>query len=651
MNRRDWAARLGVVLGYVLVAVAFTWPLPLYLGTRLTGDPGGDTGVYVWNQWVFQHETATGSNPLSTQQILSLSQRVDLSQHNYTAFLNLLALPLIPVFGVIVSFNTVLIAVTALTGLCGYALARLAFPTNRVEAFAGGLAFAWAPAVVARTTGHFSLVAAAPLAAFMWCLIKAERTRQLRYAALGGLAMAWAAFCDAYFAVFCVMVAGLYVLSVLLLITRREPRHTIPWVWLLNLSILITAGLVLGLAFGRGGRLELLGAHVSVRGLYTPVLALTVLVLIRIALLFQAHLAAVSQVSWVWRFAVIAGIASAGPLSPVIYGLGQGIVDGQFVSPPVLWRSSPRGVDLFAYVHPNPNHPVSKWLLGDGQTAAPTVFVEYTAAFSLVAVGLVIAGLVLARFRPSPSWWWLTVGAMALSLGPFIIAGGLNTYVPGPWAILRYVPVISAVRTPTRFAIVAALGLAMLMAGALASLGERWPHRRRAIGWTAVVLLLVELMPAPRPLYAATYSPLTTLIAADPRPARVLNLPFGVRDGRSSAGDFSARYQFEQTRHQKPLIGGYLSRVSERRLAGMIDRYPPLGPLVAMSEGRTLSDAEAARFVADGPAFVAAADIGYVVIDASRSTPQMQALAIAAMDLETIAKDGSTTLYRPRQMR
>ena len=56
--------------------------------------------MYVWNQWVFQHETATGSNPLSTQQILSLSQRVDLSQHNYTAFLNLLALPLIPVVGV-----------------------------------------------------------------------------------------------------------------------------------------------------------------------------------------------------------------------------------------------------------------------------------------------------------------------------------------------------------------------------------------------------------------------------------------------------------------------------------------------------------------------------------------------------------------------
>jgi hypothetical protein len=168
MARREWGPRLGVALGYVLVALAFTWPLPLYLGTRLTGDPGGDTGVYVWNQWVFQHETATLSNPLSTQQILSLSQRVDLSQHNYTAFLNLLALPLIPWLGVVPAFNVVLLLIAVITALCGYALARLAFPTTRLEAFAGGLAFAWAPAIVARTSGHFSLVAAAPLAAFAW---------------------------------------------------------------------------------------------------------------------------------------------------------------------------------------------------------------------------------------------------------------------------------------------------------------------------------------------------------------------------------------------------------------------------------------------------------------------------------------------------
>lgn len=653
MSTRDaWPPRLAVVLGYVLVAVAFTWPLPLHLASHLTGDPGGDTGVYVWNQWLFQHEAALGSNPLTTQQILALSQqRVDLSQHNYTAFLNLLAFPLIPTVGVVAAFNLVMLIATVLTALCGYALARLSFSATRVEAFAAGLAFAWSPVLVARTTGHVSLVAAAPLAAFLWCIIKAERTREMRFAVLAGLSMAWAAFCDPYFAVFCVLLASLYVASLLLEVSRRQSFNHVPWVWVVDVLILVMSGLVVGLAFGRGGRLEVLGLQVSVRGLYTPVFVLTLLVIARFALVFRPRIVGLSQSSWVLRFAVIAGIACAGPLSPVLYGLSQRLADGRFVSPPILWRSSPRGVDLLAYLHPNPNNVVSKLLLGDGQSVAPVVFVEYTAAFSLIALGVIAAAVAWAQFRPRQGWWWLTFGFTALSLGPFVIAAGMNTYVPGPWALLRYVPVINAVRTPTRFAIVAALGLAMLLAGALVAMGERWPRRRRALAWVVLVLLFVELMPAPRPLFSAVYSPLSDIIAADSRDVRVLNLPFGVRDGTSSAGNFSARYQFEQTRHGKALIGGYLSRVSERRRLSMVEQYPIIAGLLAMSEGEPLAAEEAAAFVAQGPKFVTDARVGYVLIDRDRVGPQFEALSLAAFDLEPIASDGSITLYRPRKLR
>jgi hypothetical protein len=104
--RRVRASQLAVVLGYVLAAVVFTWPLALHLSTHFTGDPGGDTGVYVWNQWVFHQELTTGHNPLTTEKILSLSApAVDLTQHNYTAFLNVMALPLISGLGVVRSFN------------------------------------------------------------------------------------------------------------------------------------------------------------------------------------------------------------------------------------------------------------------------------------------------------------------------------------------------------------------------------------------------------------------------------------------------------------------------------------------------------------------------------------------------------------------
>lgn len=648
MSRRVWLPRLGVVAGYVIVALAFTWPLPLHLGSHLTGDPAGDTGVYVWNQWVFQAEAASGRNPLSTERIFSLSQRVDLSQHNYTAFLDLLALPLIPVAGVVASFNLVLLIAMVLTALCTFALARLAFPAStRVEAFAAGLAFAWSPVLVARTTGHVSLVAAAPLAAFLWCLIKADRTRATRYAALAGLAMAWAAFCDVYYAVFSVMMMGLYVLAQVLSVRRREHLTRVPWAWLLNVMILSTAGLVAGLAFGRGGRIEVFGLPISVRGLYTPVLILTVLILLRLAITFRPRIDALDRGSWVLKFAAIAGLVCAAPLSPVLYGLGQRIADGRFVSPPILWRSSPRGIDLLALFHPNPNHVLSRWLIGDLQSAAPVPFVEYTAALSFVALAVIAIGVSRAGFRPKQGWWWLTVGFAALALGPFVIVGGANLYAPGPWALMRYVPVISTVRTPTRLAIVAALGVAVLLAGALAAIGAKWPHRRRLVSSAVLALLAFELMPAPRPLYSAEYSPLSAIIASDPRPVRVLNLPFGVRDGTSSFGDFSARYQFEQTRHGKALIGGYLSRVSKRRLASM-RADPTLSALLTLSEGGEIGEDDRRRLVADGSAFVTRSHVGYVVVDHERTPPPLTRLAIEAFGLEQIAHDDRYTLYRPR---
>ena len=82
----------------------------------------------------------------------------------------------------------------------------------------------------------------------------------------------------------------------------------------------------------------------------------------------------------------------------------------------------------------------------------------------------------------SKRWLAITIGFALLALGPFIYVAGFNTHVPGPWALMRYVPVVGLARMPTRFAIVASIGVAVLMAGALASLGARWPERRRLIG-------------------------------------------------------------------------------------------------------------------------------------------------------------------------
>lgn len=651
MSRRAWLPHLAAVVGYVAVAVAFSWPLLPNLGTHLSGDPGGDTGVYVWNQWVFRHGVLDEHrNPLTTEHIFSLTGRpVDLTQHNYTLFANLLALPWIDALGPVITFNLVYLATVVLTAWMTFVLARRVTEGATAEAWLAGLAFAWAPVLVARSTGHFSLVAAAPLAAFLWCLHRVERSERLGDSVLAGVCVAWAAACDAYYAVYCAVIAAIYVGSRLLRLEWRPEWRQRPGLWMLDLCLLLTGGLVVGLVTGRGGRFELLGVPVSVRGMYSPVLLLTLLVVARVLLHLQPRLLPVGLPSGrSVGLTAAAGLAGVIMLSPTLYGAATRLLEGTWVSPPTYWRSSPPGVDLLALVAPNPSHPVVRWFVGDAQAAAPTVFVEFTAALGWVVLATVALAIWRAGLR-ARGWFWTLGIFVALSLGPFIHVGGVNTYVPGPWAVLRYVPIVNLTRMPGRFAIVAALCASVLFALALRALGDRWPTRRRAIVATAGVLVLLELFPGPRPLYSAAVPSVYVTVREDPRPVRVLELPFGVRDGVSSEGDFSARYQFHQTVHGKRLLGGYLSRVSQRRFRE-VGGTPLLAGLLRLSEGRELPTQELGQLAAVVPELIERAQIAWVVIHPSRTPPALARFAESAFDLELVAHDGDTVLYRTRAL-
>jgi hypothetical protein len=464
-----------------------------------------------------------------------------------------------------------------------------------------------------------------------------------------GLAVAWAAFCDVYYAVFCLAIAAGYVCLTLLRIRVSPRTRRTPWTWAFDVLLLVMAGLVVGLLFGRGGRFEVFGIGVSVRGLYTPVALMTMLVLLRVAFHLRPVMGArPARLPSLLRFALIAALACAIPLGPVIVDVAAHVLDGQPLAPPTSWRSSPRGLDLLAWFHPNPNHPLSRAWLGDGLATAPTVFVEYTAALSAVALAVVGLALWCAGFRPRAGWLWLTGGFAAMALGPFVHVAGVNTHVPGPWALLRYVPILGAARTPTRFSVVVALGLAVLLAGALVALGRRWPAQRRMIIAVASALLVFELWPAPRPLYPATIPEVYSIIARDPNPVRVLELPIGFRDGTLSVGDFTARSQFHQTRHGKPLIGGYLSRISRREIAELRATRPTLDALLTLSEGTRLTPEHAEAIIARGPGFIERAQVGYVVIDHSRASAELVRIAHAAFGLESVAESPPYVLYRPK---
>ena len=163
-------------------------------------------------------------------------------------------------------------------------------------------------------------------------------------------------------------------------------------------------------------------------------------------------------------------------------------------------------------------------------------------------------------------------------------------------------------------------------------------------------LLVAELVPAPRPLASAEIPSIYEVIAADPRTnVRVLELPFGISDGTRTIGKTSSLKQFYQTAHGKPIVGGYISRVSARRFAD-IDNDPVLGVLIRLNEAQPLPSERITMFERNWHDFVKRFDIGYVVLDADRASADLRHVVTNHMNLEEIARDGPVELYRPRTL-
>ena len=104
---------------------------------------------------------------------------------------------------------------------------------------------------------------------------------------------------------------------------------------------------------------------------------------------------------------------------------------------------------------------------------------------------MTIVGAVLwAGFRPLKGWLVFTGVFAWLALGPFVTVAQQLTYIPTPWALLRYLPIIGAARTPTRLTIVVMLGLSMLLAMAVQHLRSRSRHPHLLVAAIGALLLV-----------------------------------------------------------------------------------------------------------------------------------------------------------------
>jgi hypothetical protein len=606
--------------------------------------------VYIWNLWIFAHELIAHRRlPFSTDHLFAATGPPDFSLHNYAPLAGALGAPLVDAIGIVAAFNVLMLTAIATNGIATFALARRLGLSGAASWWAGAL-FMASPVLTAKEAAHFSLVIAAALPLFLLALLRALDRQRFRDAALVGAVAAAATYSDAYYGIYCALMGVVVVAFRFLRVDR--PATPAPWpraLALANAGLAIVTVAMAVRAFTGPGRVAIGPLTLSLRTWYTPLLLLVVAAALRVWLVTRPRIR-VDDPEGRLRRALPLGVLSVAIclllLVPLLAGIALRYVNGELPDTRLYWRTSPAGIDALAYFVPNPTHAwfgerTRLWFIPPDPDAYP----ELVGSFSLAVTCLVAVG---AWRRELPRMWVVfTAFFMALSLGPFIQVAGVNTYVIGPWALLRYVPVIGMARSPARFAVVAALGLALLAAFAIEHV-RRHPGRRR---WTAALLTLAafELVPAPRLLHSAEIPQIyrrVAAVSAQDDTGRLLELPTGIRDGTSSLGDFSARSSYFQTGHRRPLVGGYLSRLSEWRKAESV-KLPMFRALMVLSEGGVLSEGEASSARRAGDEFLRRSCTRFVMIDKRRASGNLQAFAIQNLRLTLVEQDAVYALYTP----
>jgi hypothetical protein len=635
--------------GYGLLACLVTWPLPLYLNTRVLGDTGSDLGVYLWNVWIFSHELLEhGHLPFSTDHVFAFTGGVDFAFHNYTPVVGLLGVPLLGWLGVVATFNTLLLASIAASGMAVFGLARR-IGASSVAAWVAGALFAASPVLVARQTAHTSLVLAAPLPLFLWALLRTLDTGRTRDGVAVGAAVAFATYADPYYGVYCVLMGLVCVAARFIRLERWNTSSArVGLARVIDAMLAVDAVVIAWRLLSGATSLALGPLRVSIQTLYTPMLVLVLLTTLRLWLRTPVVIRLRARTPGLRRL-VPAGAAAvaiaAMLLLPLLVGVASRAAGGRLPDAPTYWRSSPRGLDVLAFVVPNPN---LRWLGGWNERAfmpaAGDAFPEFVGSFSIVGLALVAAA---AWRRKLPvAWTAFTLFFTALALGPFVHVAGINTQAVGPWALMRYVPLIGLARSPSRFAVVATLGLCVLVAFALDAYLRGRPTRWRAS--LVAAGLALELLPLPRVLFSAEVPEAYERLAADTaRAGRVLELPTGIRDGMSSLGNFRASTMYFQTVHGRPLLGGYVSRVSEGpRHTNRSDRV--LRVLHALSGGTTdIPSSVLDEALRGRRAFLARTCLAFVVVDLQRATPMLRDFSRRALRLERLYGDAEYEVLAP----
>jgi hypothetical protein len=168
----------GVIVAYLGLTVLVTWPLALNMATAIPG--GGDSWQFYWNLWWTERALVDlQTSPFFTPD-LYYPHGADLHFHTLNLLPNVLALPVVALFGLTVGYNVIAFAGFALGGYGAYRLAYYLLPDGRATerrqaAFVAGAAFTFTSYHVVHLMGHLDMVSVQWLPLYALFLFKTWR--------------------------------------------------------------------------------------------------------------------------------------------------------------------------------------------------------------------------------------------------------------------------------------------------------------------------------------------------------------------------------------------------------------------------------------------------------------------------------------------
>jgi hypothetical protein len=498
-----------ILLGYFILSIALTWPLILHWRSGIVGGTGdftyggsfADATQNIWNMWWTRWALEHGQNPFWTD-MLYYPEGVQMYLQTMNITNAFLTLPVHYLFGPVAAYNIAMLLAFTLTGYAGFLLVRAFVPGVFIPFFCGVLLTACPFHMLKLQVNQLNLVSIQWLPFYFLALIWLDRgshteVQSSKNRLQPDIRMFQYSNVSIFFAVVSFVMVALT-----------------DWYWALVCSLYTV--IWFGVSYARSqDRWRLLGRY------------------------------------------ILFGVGVLGCLLPLFVGMIQTRehLPTTDVAENRYWRGYIQGFssDAFGLLYPSAFQPFwSEWV----QQTMKDLATGYGPDGWYVAAGwvLILCAALGVWWSWRIHWQLLVVSSVAwlLSLGPTLRVLGVDTNIPMPFMLIQNLPVLSAGRRPSHFAIICIV-LAIIFAGiGLQHLQIHFtPQRARVVLIGIVLLAVVELWPPQQRTFLAFELP-DFLYRLRDTPGAVADLPLEQFE--------SSRSLQHQIAHKQPILAGFVAR-------------------------------------------------------------------------------------------